>query len=134
MKFMGTTITIGDAKRDSVLAGMFTMLVAVAAHGTLASAIIGLVGGAFLGSSLHMLPPVPLAGDDRTGRIVIRAVSGAVGGAGLTGFLRWFLDWAGQYSGSIVQGALLGAVAGCAWYTIWGVWETRAGAPVKAVH
>ena len=122
---LGTTITPGDAIRDMVLAGVFTMVAVWVAYGTFTAALMGLVGGGFLGVALHVMPPEPHPEDSKRGRIIIRAVSGAAGGAGVAGFLRWLFDWAGKDVGTITEGALLGAVVGLAWYTVWGFWETR---------
>jgi len=124
-RLLGATVSPMDAARDAVLAGVFTSLVAAMAHGTSGAAAVGLVGGGFLGVVLHLVPPEPVAGDSRSGRIVIRALSGAAGGAGLGAFLRWFFDWSGHQTGSLSSGAWLGAGVGLIWYTLWGLWETR---------
>ena len=130
--WLGTTIDLHAVRRDAVLAGVFTALNVLA--GTLDWKLlpVGLLFGAGIGAILHVVPAEPQPGDERFGRIVVRGISGLIGGA-----------WAGVgvavvASGAFVDGSiaqptpgdlipnlLVGAVTGAAWYVCWGIWETR---------
>jgi hypothetical protein len=135
-RWLGTTVDMHAVRRDAVLAGVFTALNVLA--GTLDWKLlpIGLLFGAGIGAILHVLPAEPQPGDERRGRIVVRGLSGLVGGA-----------WAGigvavVASGAfvdpaiaqptpaeLVPNAVVGAVTGAGWYVTWGIWETRAARP-----
>jgi hypothetical protein len=134
--WFGTTIDMHAVRRDAVLAGVFTALNLLA--GTLVWTYLpmGLLFGAGIGAILHVMPAEPRRGDSRRGRIIVRGLSGLVGGA-----------WAGAGVAVVASGtfmhanipqpqpaelwqeALVGAITGLAWYVIWGIWETREGAP-----
>lgn len=133
--WLGTTIDLHAVKRDTVLAGVFTALNVLA--GTLDWTLlpVGLLFGAGIGAILHVMPAEPRPGDERRGRVVVRGISGLVGGA-----------WAAVGVAVVASGtflnddipqpapvelwpeALVGAVTGAVWYVIWGLWETRPGA------
>lgn len=134
--WFGTTIDMHAVRRDAVLAGVFTALNLLA--GTLVWSYLpmGLLFGAGIGAILHVMPAEPRVGDPRRGRIIVRGLSGFVGGA-----------WAGAGVAVVASGtfmhanipqpqpadlwqeALVGAITGAVWYVIWGIWETRDGAP-----
>lgn len=134
--WFGTTVDMHAVRRDAVLAGVFTALNLLA--GTLDWTLLplGLLFGAGIGAILHVMPAEPRHGDSRSGRIIVRGLSGLVGGC-----------WAGVGVAVVASGtfmdpsipqpvitelwqeAIVGAVTGLAWYVIWGIWETREGAP-----
>jgi hypothetical protein len=137
--WLGTTVDMHAVKRDAVLAGVFTALNLLA--GTLDWTLLplGLLFGAGIGAILHVMPAEPRVGDSRRGRIIVRGLSGLVGGA-----------WAGVGVAVVASGtflnddikqpvisdlwqeALVGAVTGLLWYVVWGIWETRPAAPRSA--
>jgi hypothetical protein len=135
-RWLGTEIDLQAVNRDAVLAGVFTALNVLA--GTLDWTLLplGLLFGAGVGAILHVMPAEPRVDDERRGRVIVRGLSGLVGGA-----------WAGVGVAVVASGtflhdnieqptasqlwqeALVGAITGAAWYVIWGLWETRPGAP-----
>jgi hypothetical protein len=134
--WFGTTVDMHAVRRDAVLAGVFTALNLLAGTLVWSYLPLGLLFGAGIGAILHVMPAEPRHGDSRRGRIIVRGLSGLVGGA-----------WAGAGVAVVASGtfmhdnipqpqapdlwqeALVGAVTGLAWYVIWGVWETRPSAP-----
>lgn len=135
-RWFGTTVDMHAVKRDAVLAGVFTALNVLA--GTLDWTLLplGLLFGAGVGAILHVMPAEPRVDDERRGRVIVRGLTGLVGGAWAgvgvavvaTGtFLHD--DIAQPVASDLWQEALVGAISGAAWYVIWGLWETRPGAP-----
>jgi hypothetical protein len=130
-KFLGTTIDLAPARRDCVLAGGFSSLVAWGATLHPAFLIYGAASGGMLGVVLHVLPPEPKADDNRVGRIAVRGVSGAVAGVCLAPGLLYMSKGAAlnralaPSSSAVLLAAVLGLVLGLAWYIGWGIWETR---------
>ena len=129
--WLGTRVDLRAARRDLVLAGVFTSLISLAATERLAFAVYGLVNGMMLGYVLHIVPPEPAEGDRRRGRIVVRGLSGACAGALLAPALRWLTSGAAvsvaqaPHVSELIRAAILGLIAGFVWYFAWGVWETR---------
>lgn len=132
-KILGTTVDFGPAVRDLFLAGGFSALVMWAATERFPFLFVGFLSGAILGVVLHVLPPDPQPGDDKRGRIIVRAISGALAGLWLAPGIAWLASGVVVDAGEVPTGAefaqtaLLGMLAGAAWYTAWGFWETRNG-------
>lgn len=133
-KLFGTTIDVAPALRDTVLAGGFAALATWSATQQPLFLVFGVFSGGMLGFVLHLLPPEPVEGDSRGGRIAIRSITGAVTGMILAPGLAWLssgkaIDVAPAPStNDMVIAAVLGFVTGFAWYVAWGLWETRASA------
>src|SRR4051812_40046349 len=79
--WFGTTVDVRAVKRDAILAGVFSGANALAGTLEWKWFLPGALFGAILGSVLHVLPSEPRPGDSRRGRIIVRAICGAVGGA-----------------------------------------------------
>lgn len=130
-QLLGTTVDLSPALRDTVLAGVFAAFATWSATQLPVFFVFGLLSGGMLGFVLHLLPPEPLASDNPTGRIVIRAVTGGITGAILAPGLAWLSSGAAidaapaPSSEDMLLAAALGLVTGIAWYVIWGLWETR---------
>lgn len=130
-KLLGTTVDYGPALRDVVLAGGFTSLVMYAATQLPIFLVFGAATGAMLGFVLHILPPEPLPGDDRVGRIIVRTVTGGIAGLGMGPGLAWVTHGAAfdaaltPSNGDMALAGALGLLAGIVWYFGWGIWETR---------
>lgn len=130
--WLGTEVDLHAVGRDAVLAGVFTALNVLAGTLDWRYLPLGLAFGAGIGAILHVLPAEPRPTDSRRGRIVVRGISGCIGGA-----------WAGAGVAIVASGAfvdssieapqltdlgpnlLFGAATGAAWYVLWGAWETR---------
>src|SRR5690349_3016762 len=79
--WLGTELDWHAVRRDAVLAGVFSALNVLS--GTLDWTLLplGLFFGAGIGAILHVMPAEPRATDERRGRIIVRGLSGFVGGA-----------------------------------------------------
>ena len=130
-RWFGATLDLEAVRRDAVLVGGFSGMNALA--GTLDWAWLpaGAFFGAVLGSVLHLMPAKPQPDDSRRGRIIVRAITGFVGGgwAGLGfGFVQSGVAANAAIAptaADLVPNLLVGAVTGMAWYIGWGFWETR---------
>lgn len=130
-RWLGTTVDMPAVRRDAVLAGVFAGTNAFAATSELIWLLFGTVFGAFIGMVLHVLPAEPRPGDSRRGRVIIRGICGAIGGAGSAAAFAFIAsgvvndaDRAPTTADQLpVLG--LGALLGGAWYVAWGFWEMR---------
>lgn len=130
-RWLGTTVDMHAVRRDAVLAGVFAGTNVFAVTRSPLWFVVGTLYGAFLGMILHVLPAEPQPGDSRRGRVIIRTICGAIGGAGsaatvaylATGVIYDF-DNAPDPSELVVP-LLLGGLFGGLWYLAWGFWEMR---------
>ena len=134
--WLGAELDWHAVRRDAVLAGVFAALNVLSGTFDWTLVPLGLVFGAGIGAILHVMPAEPRPSDDRRGRIVIRGLSGLVGGAWTAAAVAVLasgalVDDSIKYPmlGDLWQELLAGAITGAAWYTIWGLYETRPGAP-----
>lgn len=137
-RWLGTTVDMHAVRRDAVLAGVFGGTNVFAVTRDPLWFLVGTLYGAFIGMILHVLPAEPRHGDSRRGRIIIRTVTGAIGGAGSAATVAYLasgvifdFDRAPEPS-QLVEPLLWGAALGGLWYLLWGFWETRPGAPRAA--
>lgn len=134
-RWLGTTVDMHAVRRDAVLAGVFAGTNVFAVTRDPLWFLVGTLYGAFIGMILHVLPAEPRTGDARRGRIIIRTITGAIGGAGSAATVAYLasgvifdLDRAPDPA-QLLEPLLWGAALGGLWYFAWGVWETRPGAP-----
>lgn len=139
--WLGARVDLAAVRRDAVLAGVFSGANALAGTLDWRWFPAGMLFGAILGMVLHVLPAEPATGDSRTGRILIRAACGTLGGAwaglGFAYVASGYAVGAADIpdTSSLLTSALVGGLTGGAWYVTWGVWETRTrrvGAPSSA--
>lgn len=130
-RWLGTTVDLHAVRRDAVLAGVFAGTNVFAVTRDPAWFLVGTAYGAFIGMILHVLPAEPLPGDARRGRVVIRTVCGAIGGAGSAATVAFLASGviydrdAAPAMSDLVTPLLWGAALGALWYLLWGFWEMR---------
>ena len=130
-RWLGTRLDWHAVRRDAVLAGVFAGLNVLA--GTLSWIWLptGIAFGAGVGAFLHLRPAEPAPDDDWRGRIVVRGISGLVGGAwsaaGVAVLVSGAVDDPERLPGlaSLAPHLIIGGLTGAAWYVAWGWWETR---------
>lgn len=133
-QLLGTTVDPHAVRRDAVLAGVFSGLNVMSGLLDVVWLLPGIIFGAMLGAVLHVLPAEPHHGDSRRGRMIIRCITGGIGGA-------WGAAAIRTVSSDVVRGGsfpsvadyvpvlMLGTLTGAAWYLAWGWWEMRPSAP-----
>jgi hypothetical protein len=114
------------ALRDTFLAGGFSGATAGAVLGSWEAAAVGFGGGAFLGRVLHVAPRNYENGS-RMSRILLRAASGALAGAGNGSSLAklWLRE---EDPVKVRRAVTAGAISGALFYALWGAIEPRAKA------
>lgn len=130
-RWLGTTVDLHAVRRDAVLAGVFAGTNVFAVTRDPIWFLVGTAYGAFIGMILHVLPAEPLPGDSRRGRVTIRTVCGAIGGAGSAATVAFLAsgviydrDAAPPFA-DLVTPLAWGAALGGLWYLLWGFWEMR---------
>lgn len=134
--WLGAELDWHAVRRDAVLAGVFAALNVFSGTFDWTLIPLGLLFGAGIGAILHVMPAEPRPTDSARGRIIIRGLSGLVGGAWTAGAVAVLASGAlvddgiaYPMLGDLWQELLVGAITGAAWYTIWGLYETRPSAP-----
>ena len=112
------------ALRDTFLAGGYAAVTTGVVLKSWKAAAVGFAGGGFLGTVLHLVPRAFERGN-RPSRVVLRALSGAVAGAGSGSTVQtaWLRD---DDPEKVRRSMLLGAVSGAAFYALWGLIEPKA--------
>lgn len=116
-------LDVRGAVRDTFLAGGYTGAMTGAVIGSWQAAAVGFGGGGFIGFVLHFVPRNFERGS-RGSRVALRALSGAIAGAGSGSSVQRFI--VGDTDPEAIRGATIrGAIAGATFYALWGLMEPR---------